>query len=294
MPGCLHPKLLNICQQCYGPDGFDPSPIGWTTGDPEGDGSEVDHALVGRVGEAIVVAYRGTLAPGGKDVEAIVDDWVNNVQTNMVEWGGARVHRGFLDSHRALWPHVQAAMSARLTAHMPRAIVVTGHSKGGAIAPLAAVEIRAKQARGEWPAVPVQVVTFAGPRVGDRAFADHYAALRIPTLRYENRADIVPRLPLGENPQPIVRRIISALGAKFPVAGYVAVGDAHVDGPGPLDVAGQWLSLAWRLFNARNPKDCAIPLVAAHGLDGEYRIMANSAAQTCAQHRHAECAAALG
>ncbi|MFL6829296.1 MAG: lipase family protein [Sphingomicrobium sp.] len=294
MPGCLHPKLLSICWHCYAPPGFDASTIGWGTGDPGPCGTHVDSALVGRVGNAIVVAYRGTLARGGDSVREIIDDWVNNAETQMVSrppYGA--VHHGFFDSHRALWNDVRAGIAARLVPTRPSVIIVTGHSKGGALAVLGAAAIRR-----EWD-IPVHVVTFASPRAGGRAFADGYAALRIPTLRYENRADLVPYLPLGESPQPFVRAVLKALSAKYPVTGYVAVGDALVDGPNALAVSLDWLGLAFRLARARNLLKSAVPLIEAHRIDqregeGVYPTMAAGQQRRCAGQRHPECLAALG
>ena len=290
MPACLHPTLLSICQQCYDPPGFDSSGIGWFDGDPGTCGTDVDSALVGRIGNAIVVAYRGTLAKGGESLRDTIDDWINNAETGLVRWpAGGGVHDGFNDSHRVLWPHVERALRERVAAREPREILVTGHSKGGALAVLGATAIREA-----WQHIPVRVVTFAAPRAGDRPFAAHYAALRIPTLRYENRSDLVPYLPLGDGVHPIVRTVTRALGLRAQVTGYVPVGEALVGGDSLATSTIKWLAVAYRMKWAGRPADYAGPLVAAHGLDGVYATMAGQSAKRCAQQRHAECAAALG
>jgi hypothetical protein len=237
-----------------------------------------------------VIAYRGTLAPGGPNPREILDDWVNNAQTRMVrrpDFGD--VHDGFYDSHHALWDDVKAGIAKRLNPTPPAAIIVTGHSKGGALAVLGASAIRRT-----WKNLPVHVVTFAAPRAGGRTFADLYKTLGIPTLRYENRADLVPYLPLGETPQPFVRTLLKAIHAKSPVTGYVAVGDALVAGPGVAEVSLDWIGLAFTLFRTSSLAR-AIPLIAAHDIDsGVYPTMANEQSGRCAQRRHAECLAALG
>jgi hypothetical protein len=64
---------------------------------------------------------------------------------------------------------------------------ITGHSKGGAIAALAAVRL---QAEGVTP----RIVTFGAPKVGDEDFAAAYDA-RFTHTRYEYADDIVPHLP---------------------------------------------------------------------------------------------------
>jgi hypothetical protein len=290
MPACLHPKLLSVCHQCYAPPGFDSSTIGWLAGDPGPCGTAVDSALVGRIGDVVVVAYRGTLAPGGPNVRDTIDDWINNAQARMVQWENAGVHHGFLDSHLALWGEVERAIEQRLAAGPSRAIVVTGHSKGGALAVLGATAIRRR-----WPEFPIHVVTFAAPRAGGRAFADAYAAMRIPTLRYENRADLVPNLPLGGRPsQPVVWTLLKALGVKSPVVGYVGAGEALIGGPGAFAVTLDWIGLAPRLIRTRNVSEAAVPLVEAHRIDranGVYNQMVAQQALRCAGHGHGECQA---
>lgn len=293
MPACLHPRLLSICHQCYAPPGFDSSSIGWAVGDPGPCGTDVDSAMVGRVGHAIVVAYRGTLAPGGPNARVIVDDWINNAETGMVPWpGNGDVHDGFLDSHKVLWNDVVRAIEQRIAAAAPSAIIVTGHSKGGALAILGAMAIRRR-----FQNIPVHVVTFAAPRAGGRTFADVYAGLSIPTLRYENRADLVPYLPLGGTPQPFVRALANRLGLKRPVTGYVGVGVPLVDGPNAAMVTLDWAALGFRLWRTRNLRESAVPLVEAHRIDrreGVYNRMVAGQERRCAVQRHAECRLALG
>jgi hypothetical protein len=289
MPTCLHPKLLSICHQCYAPPGFNAAAIGWATGESGPCGTDVDSALVGRIGRAIVVACRGTLAPGGPNARLIIDDWINNAETGMVPWPDVgAVHDGFFESHRALWPSVREAIIQRSAAAAPSAIIVTGHSKGGALAVLGAAAIRR-----QWPGVPVHVVTFAAPRAGGQSFADRYKTLGIPTLRYENRADLVPYLPLG-GAHPAAWSLLKALGVKRPVTGYVGVGEAFVSGPGFVEASMAWAAIGWRLLLTRSLKS-AVPLIAAHAIDGdwtEYSKMAQAQAQRCAADRHVECLAA--
>src|SRR5262249_8431594 len=64
-------------------------------------------------------------------------------------------------------------------------LLITGHSKGGAMAALAAWRLQAR------PEIPVQVVTFAGPKPGDRTFAAAYNA-RVAHTRYEYGTDLAP------------------------------------------------------------------------------------------------------
>ena len=69
--------------------------------------------------------------------------------------------------------------------------VVTGHSLGGALANLCAVDLQYNFS----PDVSVEVYTFGAPRVGNKAFVDSYNR-RVPnTWRFVNGNDVVCGLP---------------------------------------------------------------------------------------------------
>jgi hypothetical protein len=67
-------------------------------------------------------------------------------------------------------------------------VYITGHSKGGGIAHLAAMRLNAAGI------LPTEVYTYAAPRAGDEAFAAAYNHA-ISAFRYEYADDIVPHLP---------------------------------------------------------------------------------------------------
>ena len=74
----------------------------------------------------------------------------------------ARVHRGFQRASEGMWP--------LLRPHLPATggrLLVTGHSLGGGTATLLALKC---EAAGLTP----ELITVAGPRLGDAAFASHY------------------------------------------------------------------------------------------------------------------------
>lgn len=72
-------------------------------------------------------------------------------------------------------------------------IYVTGHSLGAALATLAALHID-KLLKADGLNIPVHLYTFASPRVGDRTFASHFAA--IDTYRIINSEDLIQSIPL--------------------------------------------------------------------------------------------------
>lgn len=127
---------------------------------------------IDREGRAII-AFRGTQADSFRDMLA-------DAQAALVSWpGDGRVHRGFWNSLARTLPRIEAWLDAQ----RPRALVVTGHSLGGAKATLLAA------LRPE-----AELVSFGCPRVGTPAFAASLAGRTM--RRYVNCADIVPQLPL--------------------------------------------------------------------------------------------------
>ena len=77
------------------------------------------------------------------------------------------------------------------------AIYIAGHSLGGALATIAAMHIVKKDSFR----TPINLYTFASPRVGDNAFADKFnqfvAANKIKAFRFANSEDIVTKVPFS-------------------------------------------------------------------------------------------------
>lgn len=255
-------RLLYACSEAYGPAveaatravGWLEAPIVIRRTSEIGHGL-TDQALVGRVREGVVVAIRGSLTPfsgAGQDRLAVLLDWLNDSLSICVEvpdYGGG-VHLGFADAMSRLWsdggeggdanPGIRRAVQAmfdrsRADRATRRHLFVTGHSKGGALANLAAY--RAAR-HSTWCDVPISVATIAAPRVGNSAFARAYAAERIACLRYEISSDIVPHLPPGPQTPPwlsaLARRLIPRLAPCDYQAVGLRVGAERTDGPGAI------------------------------------------------------------
>lgn len=117
-------------------------------------------------------------------------DMLSNVDTRQVDFLGARVHRGFLSRYQA----VRAKIAHFLGAHAFDSLLVTGHSMGGALASLAALDL----AHALPPSVRVACVTFGSPRVGDARFAALFAdRLGVDHWRVFHDQDPVPMVPMG-------------------------------------------------------------------------------------------------
>jgi hypothetical protein len=128
----------------------------------------------------LFAAFRGTRS---------LEDWIADFVVKSIRHPWGLVEDGF---YRV---YVQCSKMIRWMPALhpePEMIVVTGHSLGAALAILAATELWQVNAM-----LKVNVVTFAGPRVGDPKFAKTYNE-RVPsTLRIVNTEDVVPTLPLA-------------------------------------------------------------------------------------------------
>jgi hypothetical protein len=244
MHDCMKRRLLYAASQAYQPAmQIHGRNVGWIEApfvvrrDTALGHRQIDQALVGRTAEGVVVAFRGSLPPffgEAQDGWDVVLDWLNDAFSLCIEdshYGGG-VHFGFAESMRRLWgdagsgPGVRTAIQAMLDQSLldrkaRRHLFVTGHSKGGALANLAAMRAAAAT---EWADVPVSVATIAAARAGNARFAASYARTRIACLRYEMPGDVVPHLPLSPATPGWARSIARQVFPKLAIADYRPVG----------------------------------------------------------------------
>jgi hypothetical protein len=195
-------KLLCCARKAYQvrgtgpvPRGPDDADIGWIdapdgfTGGP----GAIDAGYVGETPTEIIVAFRGTLPPANPDHGQMVLDWLSDCDALLLKVDGfpGRVHQGFLGALDALWPKMMPNIAKRLAANPAKQVYVTGHSKGGAVANLAAYRLNRLILP---PAPPVLVTTFAAARPGDAEFQLGYDQMIANSIRYECQDDIVPHL----------------------------------------------------------------------------------------------------
>lgn len=136
---------------------------------------------------AVHLVFRGTKAGprGNADLRTILGGWAANLDYAPVDLGGYHVHRGFHREVEAVARSLREVVMDHGAEGKP--LYLAGHSAGGALATLAARRLHEA-------GVPVRgAVTFASPRVGDRAFAASYP---VQLVRIERRHDVVPHLPL--------------------------------------------------------------------------------------------------
>jgi len=153
----------------------------------------INAALVGTTGSEVILAFRGTLRIDTDNWDEFVEsvqDWANDGAVKLVDvsYTAGLVHQGFQRSLDLLWPDlIDAVRSQQTASKLP--VIVTGHSKGGALASLAAM--RLQNETGISPCV----YTFASPRAGNTQFARDYNAKLPKSWRFENSDDLVPHLP---------------------------------------------------------------------------------------------------
>ncbi|KAI3824580.1 hypothetical protein L1987_06043 [Smallanthus sonchifolius] len=157
---------------------------------------DVESKRIGR--RDIVVAWRGTVLPS---------EWYGDMQQDLepLGHGEAKVERGFLSiykSKRVTTRYNKTSASDQVMEELKRllkfykergeqvSLTITGHSLGGALAKLNAYE-----ASIMFPTLPINVISFGAPRVGNIAFRDELHHKGVKTLRITIKQDLVPRMP---------------------------------------------------------------------------------------------------
>ena len=170
----------------FGAAEFVDDPVGFAGGN-----DAINACLVGTTADGVALAFRGTLPLDSPDWEQTIRDWINDLDADLVRGAGlpGLVHAGFWGSLESLWAKLVPEVQRRLTQAGPTSqLYVTGHSKGGAVADLAAMRLLLE--RG----LQAKVFTYAGPHPGNQDFATGYDE-HLVSVRYEYADDIVPFLP---------------------------------------------------------------------------------------------------
>ncbi|KAL3620086.1 hypothetical protein CASFOL_034998 [Castilleja foliolosa] len=153
----------------------------------------------------LVIAFRGTeqtrwkdlrtdlmLVPAGLNPERIGGDFKTEVQ----------VHSGFLSAYDSVRTRLISLIKQAIGHRdddsldlLPKwHIYVTGHSLGGALATLLALELSSSQL-AKHGAICVTMYNFGSPRVGNRIFAEVYNEKVKDSWRVVNHRDIIPTVP---------------------------------------------------------------------------------------------------
>ncbi len=139
--------------------------------------------FIGHTADSIVVGFRGT------ESKADIREDLKIARVGRDGLDG-RFHKGFSDSIDNLMPSMLPHLR-ELLAEKRRPVLVTGHSLGGAMAALFALETAARGVTKN-----LSLHTFGSPRAMTSAAAEHFDAL-LPgqALRVVHKSDAVARVP---------------------------------------------------------------------------------------------------
>jgi len=132
-----------------------------------------------------IISYRGT----NDDNQLFLEGW-ESTAPKVGYYGLGQVHPYFLHALESVWPTVEPALqNAALRGY---SVIITGHSLGGALAAMAAIQtVRLGYRTGD----QIKLITFGEPRIGNSRFAFNHDAMVPYSFRIVHSRDIVPHLP---------------------------------------------------------------------------------------------------
>jgi len=180
---CKAPALSNW--SCYWCNNNNTAPLRVT--DTFFNSSSNIFAFLGYNNKEIILSFRGTQ-------QNSLSNWVSNLNiASTVAYKDvpkAEVHDGFYHAYMGLHTQIISAVS-RLTSKYPSLpVIITGHSLGGALATLAAIDLVETFKSSKF-----YVWNYGSPRVGNDIFANHVKQNVGYTWRTTNQKDIVPHVP---------------------------------------------------------------------------------------------------
>ncbi len=143
----------------------------------------------------VLIVFRGTRTVG----EWLTDFDIRQVEFPYVDAG--RTHSGFTELYGVLRPSILRGL--QFSPHWKR-VVVTGHSLGGALATLAALDIMANTLYYN-----LSMYNFGSPKVGDPQFATVYDQKVQSSFRIANLFDPVPKVPPEQATLPFSQEVVT-------------------------------------------------------------------------------------
>jgi hypothetical protein len=225
------------------------------------------HGIVGFRGEASIIAFAGT------DPLNLLN-WVSDFYLGLP---GENAHRGFVDAAASVWDEVGEIVSKSIAER--RALFITGHSLGAAIA-----LVVADRAHTERKLDQVEIYVFGSPRVARIDFAERFAFGKT-TYRLAYGQDVVATVPptaLGF--QHVGRLLQCGRGEKFDATQLLERGDSDepsfgvgslVQLPGKLQILLEGLSPSTRTDLLGQISQLLLPLIGDHLPDRYYAALAS-------------------
>lgn len=136
--------------------------------------------FTGMKGDTIYIAFQGTadFFDGLSDINILTSTPFLISQPNV------KVHSGFLKQFLTIEDFIIQ------TAMFNKNIVLSGQSLGGSLAEIAAIYIKRFN-----PNINIKVVTWAKPKCFNKTGVKYYNSLKIETMSYQYRNDMIPKLP---------------------------------------------------------------------------------------------------
>ncbi len=182
---------------------------------------KINACYYGETASEAILAFRGTLPPtleSPEDFFKSLVDWINDAEIKLVKGANLAglVHKGFLESLDALWDWI-SQLKLEDVAKNKKSLLITGHSKGGALVYLAAYRLARL-------GIPVTAAySYAAPRPGDQAFADAFEQFVQAgntgiqeACRFEFRDDLVPHLPPATGSWRSIQNGLTSIHKQFP------------------------------------------------------------------------------
>ena len=129
------------------------------------------------------MAFRGTVD---------IQNWIANLDAQQIAYPnckGCLIHEGFYDAFQTVEGYVRKQIEALQKKYQGAKIYVTGFSLGGALATVAALDIKDIFGKVD------EFYSMGQPRVGNEQFATFFSSQITNHFRVIHYADIVPHIP---------------------------------------------------------------------------------------------------
>jgi triacylglycerol lipase len=144
-------------------------------------------------GEHLIIGFPGSVSLGDWWRDCMIARARLPGYCGMRQDSPIRVHAGFVEAYASIAQDIRALVGKRVASGAGGcdSVVVLGHSLGGALAVLCAVDLQFQAIDTR----SVACLTWGQPRVGNRAWAESTNGRLGCYIRYVNRRDPVPGIP---------------------------------------------------------------------------------------------------
>ena len=176
----------------------------------------IDACYVAEIEDAVIWAFRGTLSDfnildGGGFISTL-RDWLNDGEASPVSFEHlpGKVHEGFRNSLERLDRKACIDDVLSRIKDTNKKLIITGHSKGGGIVPIASMLLVKKYGIA---AEKIHPILFEPARAGDvdfvNAFNQTFSTDTNPAIRFEYQDDIVPHMPPSTAEIPLFKEVFA-------------------------------------------------------------------------------------